>query len=74
MHESVCVCMHTSCTCVCMFVVYMHMQAMTNPIALHPGLVKCDQIHIRASIKFSNKNTICVIRVLVTFWIPIIAG
>jgi hypothetical protein len=28
-----------------------------NPIARRPGLVKCDQIYIRASIKFSDKNT-----------------
>jgi hypothetical protein len=46
-------------------------QAMTNPIARRPGLVKCDQIYIRAS-KFSDKNTICtcIISGLVTFWIP----
>jgi hypothetical protein len=31
--------------------------------------VKCDQIYIRAS-KFSDKNTICIIRGLVTFSIP----
>jgi hypothetical protein len=43
-------------------------QAMTNPIAQRPGLVKCDQIYIRAS-KFSDKNTICI-RGLVTFSIP----
>jgi hypothetical protein len=45
------------------------LQAMTNPIARCPGLVKCDQIDIRAS-KFSDKNTICIIRGLVTFSIP----
>jgi hypothetical protein len=44
-------------------------QAMTNPIARRPGLVKCDQIYIRAS-KFSDKNTICIIIGLVTFTIP----
>jgi hypothetical protein len=37
------------------------LQAMTNPIARRPGLVKCDQIYIGAS-RFSKKNTICVIR------------
>jgi hypothetical protein len=42
---------------------------MTNPIALRPRLVKCYQIYIRVS-KFSDKNTICIIRVLVTFSIP----
>jgi hypothetical protein len=42
---------------------------MTNPIARHSGLVKCDQIYIRTS-KFSDKNTICIISGLVTFWIP----
>jgi hypothetical protein len=42
---------------------------MTNAIARRPGLVKSDQINIRAS-KFSEKNTICIIRGLVTFWIP----
>jgi hypothetical protein len=36
-----------------------YLQAMTIPIALRPGLVKCDQIYIRAS-KFSDKNTICI--------------
>jgi hypothetical protein len=48
-----------------------HPQAMTNPIARRPGLVKCDQIYIRAS-TFSDKNTIhvCIIKGLVTFWIP----
>jgi hypothetical protein len=44
-------------------------QAMTNPIARCPGLVKCDHIYIRAS-KFPDKNTICIIRGLVTFWVP----
>jgi hypothetical protein len=44
-------------------------QAMANPIARRPGLVKCDQMYIRAS-RFSDKNTICVIRGLVTSWQP----
>jgi hypothetical protein len=44
-------------------------QAMTNPIALCTGLVKCDQINIRAILIFWKK-TLCVIRVLVRFWIP----
>jgi hypothetical protein len=43
-------------------------QAMTNQ-ARRPGLVKCDQIYIRAS-RFSDKNTICVIGGLVKFWLP----
>jgi hypothetical protein len=47
---------------------HMYTQAMTNTIAQHPGLVKCAQIYIRAS-KFSDKNTICIIQGLVTFWI-----
>jgi hypothetical protein len=42
---------------------------MTNPIARRPELVKCDQIYIRAT-SFLIKNTICIIRELVTFWIP----
>jgi hypothetical protein len=45
------------------------MQAMTNPIARRPVLEKFDQIYIRAS-KFSDKNTMCIIRGLVTFCIP----
>jgi hypothetical protein len=42
---------------------------MINPIARRLGLVKCDQIYIRTS-KFSDKNTICIIRGLVTFSKP----
>jgi hypothetical protein len=40
-------------------------QAMTNAIARCPGLVKYDQIYSR----FSDKNTICVIGGLMTFWL-----
>jgi hypothetical protein len=51
-----------------MYICYSH-QAMTNPIARRPGLVKFDKIYIRAS-KFTDKNTVCIIRGLVTFSIP----